>query len=158
MFYIFLVKILLSRTKVKPSTLTFNKYKFIYRCRDNSKKYSPMPSLELTNSNSHNTLDIDTDSKPLDTTTIRSPPKIIPINTDREEFKKLKFLASCHALDKEKDIMIKRIAGPYVTRAGISEYYLIHDLNGYSKIEKYCGSCIEKVEAKLILVENIRKR
>ena len=47
---------------------------------------TPMPSPELTNSNTHNdTHNNKTNSNPLDTTTIPLPPKSIPINRDKEE-------------------------------------------------------------------------
>lgn len=105
-----------------------------------------MPSPELTNSNTHDNC---TTSNLLDNTKIQSTPTIIPIDTDKEDLENLKeLLASSHTSDKEKAKILKRITGACVTCAGISEYYLIYDLNGCSKIESYCSPCIEKIKVK----------
>ena len=145
-----------SRSRNKPPP-KFNKYKYIHRYSHKSKKYTPLPSPDLTNSNTHTNIDDNnTNSNSLDTTTIPSPAKIIPINADKEELENLKkLLASNDSTKKEKAIMIRRITGACVTCAGISEYYLIYDLDGCSKIERYCGPCVEKEKEKKMEIANL---
>jgi len=112
-----------------------------------------MPLPELTSS-----LNKNTDSN-LRENIKNPPPKMVPINTDKEDLENLKkILESNDITDKDKHLVLRRITGACVTCAGISEYYLIHDLDGCSKIERYCSPCIEKEKAKLILVESRRKR
>jgi len=59
-----------------------------------------------------------------------------------------KLLASNDTTEKDKDIILRRITGACVTCGGISEYYVIYHLNGCSKIERYCGPCLEKENKK----------
>jgi hypothetical protein len=56
---------------------------------------------------------------------------------------------------ENEKIKIRRITGACVTCAGISKYYLIYDLDGCSKIERYCGPCIEKEKEKKMEIANL---
>ena len=77
--------------------------------------------------------------------TITPKQRIVPIIIPEDTLQKLnKFLGNMS--DMFKRDMMHKISGECMICHSIPDYMVIYDLDGASKVERYCDSCIKKVE------------
>ena len=66
------------------------------------------------------------------------------MNFEKDELKHLKKYLASNSYPLFQKNLQQRISGFFLRCRDIPEYYIIYDVGWGSKVERYCGSCVEK--------------
>ena len=116
---------------------------------------TPMPPLQQTQS-SENVLLKSGQIKieiPDSTVTTIAPPKIVPMNLPFEKVERLKkYLAANNRYPLAQKNMQQRVSGFCLLCSGVPDFFMIYNVDGASKVERYCSSCLEKRRTELDII------
>ena len=108
---------------------------------------TPMPPLQQSQS-SDNVLLKSEQIKiqiPGSTVTAIAPPKIVPMNLPFEKVERLKkYLAANNRYPLAQKNMQQRVSGFCLLCSGVPDFFMIYDVDGAPKVERYCSSCLKK--------------